>query len=489
MQEQELRDLIADVKTGRLTRRAFVQRMVALGLTAPMAFHMLAYSGVAMADTRNEYKPTKRGGGGALKALWWQGATLLNPHFAVGTKDQEGSRIFYEPLAAWDADGGLVPVLAAEIPSVENGGLARDGRSVTWKLKQGVQWHDGRPFTADDVVFNWEYAVRSGNGVDDHRQLQGHQGREGRPVHGARAFAKPTPFWADAFVSSRGMMHPQASVRGIPGRQVARCADQPEARRHRPLPLRRLQARRHGARRAQSELSRREPAALRHHRDEGRRRRGVGRARRASRPANTTTPGTCRSRTKSSCGWRRAARDAPSSRPAATSSTSSSTARIPGRRSMASGRAPRPGIRCSPTLPCARRSHCSSIAPRSRPTSTGALGRHREFPQQPGALPLEKHQWEFNVDKANQLLDAAGWKRGADGIRAKDGKKLKLVFQTSINTPRQKTQAIVKQACQKAGIERRAEVGDGLGRSSRPTSPIPTPSRSSTATSRCTRRP
>src|SRR5262249_35582453 len=50
-------------------------------------------------------------------------------------------------------------------------------------------------------------------------------------------------------------------------------------------------------------------------------------------------------------------------------------------------------------------------------------------------------------------LDAAGWKRGADGIRAKDGKRLKFVYQTSINAPRQKTQAIVKQACSKAGIE------------------------------------
>jgi len=48
-----------------------------------------------------------------LKVLWWQGPTLLNPHFAVGTKDQEGSRIFYEPLAGWDQDGNLVPVLAA----------------------------------------------------------------------------------------------------------------------------------------------------------------------------------------------------------------------------------------------------------------------------------------------------------------------------------------------------------------------------------------
>jgi peptide/nickel transport system substrate-binding protein len=62
-------------------------------------------------------------------------------------------------------------------------------------------------------------------------------------------------------------------------------------------------------------------------------------------------------------------------------------------------------------------------------------------------------KWEFNIEKANKLLDDAGWKKGADGIREKDGKKLKYVFQTSINAPRQKNQAIIKQACQKAGIE------------------------------------
>src|ERR1041384_6018011 len=57
------------------------------------------------------------------------------------------------------------------------------------------------------------------------------------------------------------------------------------------------------------------------------------------------------------------------------------------------------------------------------------------------------------MEKPHQLLEQAGWKRGSDGIRAKDGRQLKLVYQTSINAPRQKTQAIVKQACQKAGIE------------------------------------
>jgi len=61
--------------------------------------------------------------------------------------------------------------------------------------------------------------------------------------------------------------------------------------------------------------------------------------------------------------------------------------------------------------------------------------------------------FEFNIARANEILDRAGWVRGAGGIRAKDGKQLKFVFQTSINAPRQKTQAVVKQACQRAGIE------------------------------------
>src|SRR5690606_5599467 len=91
MKERELRDLISKVKVGKLSRRSFITRMVALGLTAPLAAQMLDFNGVARAQTKSMYKPTKRGGGGALKVLWWQGATLLNPHFAVGTKDQEGS--------------------------------------------------------------------------------------------------------------------------------------------------------------------------------------------------------------------------------------------------------------------------------------------------------------------------------------------------------------------------------------------------------------
>ena len=153
MNEQELRQLIAAVKVGRVSRRTFVRRMVGLGLTAPLASQLLAHAGLAQSPAAVDYKPTRAGGGGALRTLFWQAPTLLNPHFAVGAKDAEGAAIFYEPLTAWDPDGNLVPVLAAEIPDIENGEVAADGMSVTWKLKTGVHWHDGQPFIADDVVF------------------------------------------------------------------------------------------------------------------------------------------------------------------------------------------------------------------------------------------------------------------------------------------------------------------------------------------------
>ena len=112
MQERELREMIGQVKAGVLSRRHFVQSMIGLGLTAPMAARMLASAGVAHAQSRAAGAPAKRGGGGQLKVLWWQSPTLLNPHFAVGTKDQDGSRLFYEPLGSYDPEGNIVELQA-----------------------------------------------------------------------------------------------------------------------------------------------------------------------------------------------------------------------------------------------------------------------------------------------------------------------------------------------------------------------------------------
>lgn len=92
-----------------------------------------------------------------LRLFYWQAPTSFNPHLSPGLKDWEACRITYEPLASFDADGILIPILAAEIPSLENGGVAPDGKSVIWKLKPNVTWSDGHPFTSDDVLFTYEF--------------------------------------------------------------------------------------------------------------------------------------------------------------------------------------------------------------------------------------------------------------------------------------------------------------------------------------------
>jgi peptide/nickel transport system substrate-binding protein len=309
MDEKDIRALIEDVKAGRLSRRGFIRTMVGLGLTAPLATQMLSWSGVAMAQARSAYKPTRRGGGGALKVLWWQGATLLNPHFAVGTKDQEGSRIFYEPLAGWDKEGNLVPMLAAEIPSVQNGGLARDGMSVTWKLKKNVRWHDGKPFTADDVVFNWEYAAdpaTSAVSIGSYKDVK----VEKLDSHAVKVtFQKPTPYWADAFVGTRGMILPKHLFEGFRG---AKSREAPNNLK--PVgtgPYKFVDFKPGDMVRGAINAEYHEPN--RPHFDTIEMK-GGGDAVSAARAVL---------RTKSCCGWRTAARAAPRSRPAPTSSISS----------------------------------------------------------------------------------------------------------------------------------------------------------------------
>ncbi len=160
-------------------------------------------------------------------------------------KDGDGSRLFYEPLVSFDPDGNFVPVLAVEVPTVQNGMVARDGLSVTVRLKKGVHWHDGKPFTADDVVFTWEYAADPATLAVSAGSFQSIARVDKLDTHTVKIVYKtPTPFWASAF---RGVIA-QARLRALQGGKIARGPGQPQARRHRTLPHRRLQARRRRAR-------------------------------------------------------------------------------------------------------------------------------------------------------------------------------------------------------------------------------------------------
>lgn len=116
-----------------------------------------------------------RGGDGELRLLWWQAPTILNTHYSAGTKDNDASRPILEPLVEALDDGSLYPVLAAEVPSYENGGLSEDGQSMTIKLREGVKWHDGEDFDADDVKFTYDWVMSEGNvptTIDSYSQVE-----------------------------------------------------------------------------------------------------------------------------------------------------------------------------------------------------------------------------------------------------------------------------------------------------------------------------
>jgi peptide/nickel transport system substrate-binding protein len=106
----------------------------------------------------------ERGSSGHLNIIYWQAPSILNPFLSGGTKDVEASSIILEPLARYDETGTLVPYLAEDIPTVDNGGVSEDLTSITWRLKEGLLWSDGTPVTAADAVFTAEYCMHPEGG-------------------------------------------------------------------------------------------------------------------------------------------------------------------------------------------------------------------------------------------------------------------------------------------------------------------------------------
>jgi peptide/nickel transport system substrate-binding protein len=427
---------------------------MASGLSAPFVAQMLAHSGVAMAATEAGYPAAaKAGTGGILKVLWWQGPTLLNPHFAVGTKDQDGSRIFYEPLAGWDADGNLVPILAAEVPSVESGTVDKDLMWVVWKLKQGVKWHDGKPFTADDCVFNWQYAsdpATAATTIGAYKDIKVSKVDD----HAVKVeFEKPTPFWADAFVSARGMQIPKhlfeqykgATSRDAPTNLTPVGTGPYMYVDFKPGDLVRgkINPNYHVPNRPYFDAIEMK---------------GGGDAVSAARAVLQTG--------EYDFAWNMQVEDELLKRLEEGGkghvqifdsgniehielNNTDPYKEVDGERS--SGKTKHPFL----TDPAVRQAFNLLVDKVSvEKFIYGRTGKGTaNFVNNPDRFVSKNTAFEFSVAKAVETLEKAGWKPAGDGIRAKDGVRLKVVYQTSINAPRQKTQEIVKQACQKAGIE------------------------------------
>ena len=453
MDEFAIRDLIDDVKAGRLSRRRFLQTMLGVGVTAPLAAQMLSAGGVQAQPKAPVFTPAKRGGGGQLKVLWWQAPTLLNPHFATGTKDWDGSRIFYEPLAGHDPDGNLIPALAATIPTLDNGGLGKDGTWVTWQVKKGVQWHDGKPFTADDLVFNWEYAADPATNASTIGAYRDIDRVEKLNEHSVKVvFKQPTPYWYEAFCQNRPVVpkHLFEAFKGAKSREAPANLKPVGTGPYKFVDFRPGDI-------VRGDINPNYHAPNRPFFDSIEMK-GGGDAASAARAVLQTG--------EFDFAWNIQVED-------------DILRRL---EQGGKGRAeiyPTGGIehiQCNFTDPNREVDGERSSLKTTHPTLADAAVRqalgllvdrssiHEQiygrggqatanYLNAPARYASRNLRWEFNVDKANQILDAAGWKRGADGIRAKDGKRLRFLYQTSINAPRQKTQAIVKQACAKAGID------------------------------------
>jgi len=450
--QDALRDWIAQARRGRLSRRQFVAAAMRLGLGAPMAMQLLTHCGLARAQDPFVYAPTRRGGGGVLRILSWQGATGLNGHFANGSKDGIAARLFYEPLATFDRDGSLLPVLAAEIPSVANGGVARDGLSVTWHLKRGVSWHDGEPFTADDVVFTWDllrnpdaaaFTIGSYQPVAAARKLDSHTVR--------LEFARPTPQWADAFVD--GAVLPRKHFAAYTG---SKSRDAPANLK--PVgtgPYRIVDFRPGDLVRAELNAAYHMPK--RPHFDAVEIK-GGGDAVSAARAVLQTG--------EYDMAWMLQVEDDVLQRMEASGhgrvdiapsgdveyvmlNHADPWSEVDGERSSPASKHPfllDPAVRGALAHLFDRGSVQRFIYGRTAEATTNFLNHPKEYDSQ-------RKGEAFNVASANALLDAGGWVRGRDGIRSKGGRRLKMLFQTSTNAPRQKVQAIFKQAANAAGIE------------------------------------
>jgi peptide/nickel transport system substrate-binding protein len=467
-EDTDLRHWVRGVAEGKTGRRQFMRAMLEVGLSAPFVANLLAaYSPAAAQGARgapSAFTPTKRGGGGRLRLLWWQAPTIANVHLSTGTKDNDASRVVNEPLVSFNRDGEFIPILAEAIPSLENGGLSPDGTAVTWRLKKGVSWHDGKPFTADDVIFTWEYAADPATGAVTSGSYKNIKHIDRVDEHTVKmVFTEPTPFWYDAFCGVRGQILPKHLVGEYTGQNSRNSPYNLKPVGTGPYKMVEFNPTYHVPNRPFFDA-----VELK----------GGGDAASAARAVIQTG--------EFDFAWnlqvekdvlerieRQGTRGKVVIFPQANVehiqlNRTDPWTEVDGERS--SLKVPHPFltellVRQAYNLAVDRRIIAEQLyGAAGQPTSN--------FINSPKRFQSPNTRWEFNLEQAAQWLDQAGWKRGSEGFRVKDGRRMKIVYQTSVNPVRQKTQAIVKKAFEHIGIEVELKgVNAGVYFSSDPANP------------------
>lgn len=405
-----------------------------------------------------------RGDDGQVNVILWQAPSTMSPYLSAGTKDIIASSIVLEPLASFTTEGTLAPRLAAEIPSLDNGGIAEDLKSVTWKLKPGVKWADGSPFTAADVAFTAAYCMDPSGGCAQLAKFEGVEKVEALDELTVRiGFVAPRPDPFSAFVGAQAPVLQKAQFQDCMGEKAPTCTEQ----NFNPIgtgPFKVVEFRTNDTITFEANPEYREadkPAFARLVL------KGGGDAAAAARAVLETGEFDYAWNTQLAPEVIEAMEAAGKGRDVA--AFGSLVERIHVNLTDPSPDLPE-GERATaqhphPILTDANvRKALSMAIDRQLLTEIGygAAGQPTcNLVPAPAAWASDNTEClTQDVEGAKRLLDEAGWLPGADGIREKDGRRLKLLFQSSVNAVRQDFQALIKQWWQDVGVETELKTVD-----------------------------
>src|SRR5690606_34264567 len=189
------------------------------------AFRSLLIGSIAAAGLATAAH-AERGSDGHLNIIYWQAPSILNPYLSSGTKDIESSSLVIEPLGRFDEKGNMVPYLAQEIPTVANGGVSEDLTSVTWKLKPGLVWSDGTPVTSADVVFTAEYCMHPEGGCQQLAKFEGVKSVEAIDDLTVKiTFTEPKPYPYQVFMGGQSPIIQKKQFQDCLGAKAPECTD------------------------------------------------------------------------------------------------------------------------------------------------------------------------------------------------------------------------------------------------------------------------
>jgi len=192
-------------------------RTLLMGAVATAAFAPAAFADGHVGE---------RGRDGEVKILYWQAPSILNPFLSGGTKDIESASLIIEPLARYNEKGEMIPFLAAEVPTVANGGVSEDLTTITWKLAEGITWSDGSPFTAEDVVFTAEYCMHPEGGCAQGAKFEGVESVEALDAQTVKVtFSSPKPNPYGPFVGGESPIIQKAQFQDCLGAKAPECTE------------------------------------------------------------------------------------------------------------------------------------------------------------------------------------------------------------------------------------------------------------------------